>query len=96
MRIFSCIVVAFVFSCSKSPEIKRGEFPLPKDVEIANCNVGKYGGIFVMDIGDSQFAGVHIPTHDILSEIYGFKLTKNVIYLGFILNILAVVLYSIV
>lgn len=26
-------------------------------------------GIFVMDIGDSQFAGVHIPTHDILSKI---------------------------
>ena len=33
--------------------------------------------------------------NDILSEIYGFKLTKNVIYLGFILNILAVALYSI-
>lgn len=34
------------------------------------------GGIFIMDIGDSQFAGVHIPTHDILSEIcaeYGFE-----------------------
>lgn len=34
------------------------------------------GGIFVMDIGDSQFAGVHIPTHDILSEIcadHGFE-----------------------
>ena len=34
------------------------------------------GGIFVMDIGDSQFAGVHIPTHDILSEIcasFGFE-----------------------
>lgn len=26
-------------------------------------------GIFIMDIGDSQFAGVHIPTHDILSAI---------------------------
>ena len=33
--------------------------------------------------------------NDILSEIYGFVLTKNVIYLGFILNMLAVVLYSI-
>ena len=34
------------------------------------------GGIFIMDIGDSQFAGVHIPTHDILSEIcaeHGFE-----------------------
>jgi len=29
----------------------------------------KDNGIFIMDIGDSQFAGVHIPTHDILSAI---------------------------
>lgn len=29
----------------------------------------KNGGIFIMDIGDSQFAGVHIPTHEILSKI---------------------------
>ena len=27
------------------------------------------GGYFIMDIGDSQFCGVHIPTHDILSVI---------------------------
>lgn len=36
----------------------------------------KDGGLFIMDIGDSQFAGVHIPTHDILSQIcmsYGFE-----------------------
>ncbi|MDY0288316.1 MAG: DNA methyltransferase [Sphaerochaeta sp.] len=25
--------------------------------------------IFIMDIGDSQFAGIHIPTHEILSNI---------------------------
>jgi len=37
----------------------------------------KSDGLFTMDIGDSQFAGVHIPTHLILSEIcaqYGFAL----------------------
>ena len=37
----------------------------------------KSGGLFTMDIGDSQFAGVHIPTHLILSDIcaqYGFAL----------------------
>lgn len=37
----------------------------------------KNGGFFTMDIGDSQFAGVHIPTHQILSEIcaiHGFIL----------------------
>jgi hypothetical protein len=33
--------------------------------------------------------------NDILSEIYGFKMTKNIIFLGFGLNIIAVVLYSI-
>jgi tRNA G10 N-methylase Trm11 len=35
----------------------------------------KHGAVFIMDIGDSQFAGVHIPTHDILSvicESHGF------------------------
>ena len=49
-RMIACGVLAFIFACSKAPEIKRGEFPLPKDVEIANCKVGKYGGIFVMAI----------------------------------------------
>lgn len=29
----------------------------------------KIGGILVMDIGDSQFAGVHIPTHEILTNL---------------------------
>ena len=29
----------------------------------------KDNGIFIMDIGDSQFAGVHIPTHEILTTI---------------------------
>lgn len=37
----------------------------------------KADGLFTMDIGDSQFAGVHIPTHLILSDIcaeHGFIL----------------------
>lgn len=36
----------------------------------------KPGGIFIMDIGDSVFSGVHIPTHEILEQIaadYGFE-----------------------
>lgn len=40
-------------------------------------------GVFIMDIGDSQFAGVHVPTHDILTalcEKNGFVLeTEQVI-----------------
>lgn len=37
----------------------------------------KDDGIFIMDIGDSQFAGVYIPTHELLVQIcenYGFDL----------------------
>ena len=33
--------------------------------------------------------------NDILSEIYGFDMAKKVIYLGFILNVIVVILYSI-
>ena len=38
------------------------------------CDKNAY---FIMDIGDSQFAGVHIPTHELLASIsqqYGFEL----------------------
>jgi hypothetical protein len=48
------------------------------DMVIQKLSVSiKSGGLFTMDIGDSQFAGVHIPTHQILSIIcdqYGFIL----------------------
>lgn len=33
------------------------------------CHSMKNGGLLSLDIGDSQFAGVHIPTHDILSVL---------------------------
>ena len=40
----------------------------------------KNNGYFIMDIGDSQFAGVHIPTHSILVDIcktHGFELYQE-------------------
>ncbi len=40
----------------------------------------KNNGYFIMDIGDSQFAGIHVPTHEILSQIcknYGFELYEE-------------------
>lgn len=43
-------------------------------------HVMKDHGTFIMDIGDSQFAGVHIPTHDVLSVIcknHGFELYEE-------------------
>lgn len=59
------------------PKMVAGYFR-DMDMVIQKLNISiKSGGLFTMDIGDSQFAGVHIPTHQILSSIcsqYGFFL----------------------
>lgn len=59
------------------PKMVAGYFRDMEDV-IKRLSISiKKGGFFTMDIGDSQFAGVHIPTHQILSEIcneYGFEI----------------------
>ncbi|MBR7105628.1 MAG: hypothetical protein IKC88_01445, partial [Opitutales bacterium] len=43
-----CAFVLSICACTKPPKIERGNFPLPKGIETANCQVGKYGGIFVL------------------------------------------------
>lgn len=59
------------------PKMVAGYFR-DMDMVIQKLSIAiKSGGLFTMDIGDSQFAGVHIPTHQILSNIcsrYGFTL----------------------
>ncbi len=59
------------------PKMVAGYFrDMDKVIEKLSVSV-KNGGLFTMDIGDSQFAGVHIPTHQILSDIcreHGFIL----------------------
>lgn len=53
------------------------------DIVIKNLSLSmKNNGYFIMDIGDSQFAGVHIPTHEILNIIckkYGFELYDDIL-----------------
>lgn len=45
----ACVVLAALLaSCGKAPKVGRGEFPLPRGVQISGCDVGKYGGIFVL------------------------------------------------
>lgn len=51
-------------------------------------------GWIMLPCGILTFPALFI-INDILSEIYGFRMTTDVIYLGFILNILAVALYTI-
>ena len=48
--ICTCITAVLLFSCSEPPKIVRNQIPLPEDVEISNCNIGKYGGNFVLAI----------------------------------------------
>ena len=59
------------------PIMVAGYFSDMKKVIERLSHAMKDNGYFIMDIGDSQFAGVHIPTHEILTEIcesYGFAL----------------------
>lgn len=41
-------LILILCGCGEPPKIKRGEYPLPKGVEISKCEVGKYGGVFVL------------------------------------------------
>ena len=61
---------------SRIPTMVAGYFYDMNKVIDKLHNAIKDGGIFVMDIGDSQFAGIHIPTPDILSDLcksHGFE-----------------------
>ncbi|WOO40944.1 ABC transporter substrate-binding protein [Rubellicoccus peritrichatus] len=49
VRLWLGITLAVLLAgCSKPPKVKRGEFPLPEGVEVAECETGKYGGAFVI------------------------------------------------
>lgn len=62
---------------SRIPIMVAGYFRDMEQVIIKLSHLIKNNGSLVIDIGDSQFAGVHIPTHELLillCERYGFKL----------------------
>lgn len=64
------------------PKMVAGYFrDMNKVIEKLSISI-KNAGFFIMDIGDSQFAGVHIPTHEILSNIcfqHGFLLYDEIV-----------------
>lgn len=62
---------------SRIPLMVAGYFYDMEKVIEKLSHIIKNNGYFIMDIGDSQFAGVHIPTHEILIKLceqYGFVL----------------------
>lgn len=52
------------------PKMVAGYFHDMTDAATAMSSALKPGGLLVMDIGDSQFGGVHIPTHTMLNNIF--------------------------
>lgn len=65
---------------SRIPKMVIAYFNDMNDVFYTLSKAIKDKGYLIMDIGDSQFAGVHIPTHKILidiAECYGFILYEN-------------------
>lgn len=59
------------------PILVAGYFRDMEQVIIRLSHAVRDGGYLIMDIGDSQFAGIHIPTHEMLVELchaHGFEL----------------------
>jgi len=44
------LLLLFLASCEKAIEVKRNQFELPENVAISDCEVGKYGGVFVITL----------------------------------------------
>lgn len=45
----SLLGVLFLSACSNPPEVVRADHPIPEDAVIADCEPGKYGGIFIIN-----------------------------------------------
>lgn len=59
------------------PIMVAGYFRDMEQVIVRLSHAVRDNGYLLMDIGDSQFAGIHIPTHEILAELcqaHGFEL----------------------
>jgi len=46
--LLAAAAAAALCACTRPPKIERGKFPLPAGAEIAKCEAGEYGGIFVL------------------------------------------------
>lgn len=62
--------------CGQAPKVERGEYPLPKDVLVADCTPGQYGGNFILStmstpLTFNYLAGSSLTTHAILSKVMG-------------------------
>lgn len=51
------------------PKMVASYFNDMNDLFVRLCSSMRDGAYFIMDIGDSQFAGIHIPTHALLEKL---------------------------
>lgn len=77
LRLLAAAVLLFwAAGCGEVPEIERGQYELPKDVRIADCEPGRYGGSFIMSTmsapqGFNFLGGISGTTHRMLNKIMG-------------------------
>ncbi len=73
--------IVLLWGCSEPQKVERKAIPLPTDVEIANCEVGKYGGIFVLAMSQEPKTFNPLMSTDIYSsEIISKILSPLVTY----------------
>ncbi len=71
----------FLFACQEKVEFTRADFDLPKDVDIVECDVGSYGGFFVISInGEPKTFNPLFMTDANSSTVTGWTLGKLIDY----------------
>ncbi|MEM8868054.1 MAG: ABC transporter substrate-binding protein [Verrucomicrobiota bacterium] len=71
-----------IISCSEPPVVERGQYPLPKDVHISDCEIGRYGGSFILSdistpLSFNPYAGLDLRTHSMVRKINSALLKYN-------------------
>lgn len=79
-EIFSCLVGIFCACLIISNVIASKTFALTPDI-VLPCAVLIFPIVYIVN--------------DVLAEVFGYKKTRKVIFLGFLLNLLAVIMYTI-
>lgn len=74
--LFFGLSVLIFAGCGEPPVVERGQYPIPKDAMVADCEPGQYGGMFVMNETSPPktfnfLVPGNLPTAVIQEKIYG-------------------------
>ena len=74
--LFAGVWALLMIGCGKAPEIERGQYVVPDDTLLVDCEPGQYGGMFVLSTMSAplsfNFLGASsISTHSVLNKLMG-------------------------